>query len=328
MEFFEFAAGDNYKGTLTDSENKAEIRVEDQNSILMPLINMLMNEQKFIDEIYFLDEFPSTDVILPVWNCSPKLVIEYLRNVHDAPYPKTCALSRIYYKYNINGINGPITREYVFTDDMSLVDDIIIICYLNCLESQDLNLLGIHHLFFMMRHKYNIVSAGTIYQALSPSRITWTQIMYSFPSVTWAYTAPSSSDMHMNVSISTMRKRTIWCNLIASVLPRLEADYIPIVYLSAIMIELIQILHENNAPFSRKIRLLQIYRHILSLYNSKAFPKSLKFTLCERRNIIRRVNEQHNQYKYDHFEQFYSVTERFLSDVESQVRNNSCNFLV
>ncbi|XP_029171928.1 uncharacterized protein LOC114941194 isoform X2 [Nylanderia fulva] len=281
MEHFEMAVEDNDdQVTLADSiKAQTEMTIDDENGMLVPLIDMLTDREKSglsIDEFEFLDQFPPTNVILPGVNCSPRQVIAFLISARETP---RFNLRKLHYNYKINSINYTKTDVYTFTDAMAIEDDVIVICYLSCLEQEYLAMPGMQELFAMMEVKYDLVRDNAIHK-IKHFAITWGQVLYSFPSISLVCTytpskIPYSADLciYMDQLTSSIRKRLIWNYQVASILPKLESKSFPITCLIAIEIELNQLANKINASLSRETQVSQIYENTSLLCLSEAFLK-------------------------------------------------------
>ncbi|XP_029162130.1 uncharacterized protein LOC114933706 [Nylanderia fulva] len=291
-----------------------DIDIEDKDSMLMPMINMLKKEQKFIVEIDCLEEFPD-NIILPLPNCiistcRPKRVIKYLQYMHSSA--ELNPVRSIHYTYKIHDTDRTYMDTYTFTSNMSLVNDVIIICYLYCFEPQYRILPGIDELINMMMDKYVLLLDEVIDQLIPYSPITFYHVLHSFPSIGVACTNASMKIPSSNLCKSadfvlpTIRKRMIWCDLIASVLPRFDSDLTSLICLEIMKKDLFKMRNTVKNLFNIENPEEKIFT-TNELYHCKAFPYSLKLKLCERWDIIEKVNEEHNQYKYvDYFKKFIS----------------------
>lgn len=320
------------------------VDIVDTKCMLQPLINMLNDPKKSIDELDLLDEFPLSQVTF--FNFSPRLFIEYMKNMHECFQNRNRDTKVIHYKYE----DTSNTKLFDFTDNMSLVDDIIIICYLYHLfvmltTQQFLNVKAIHDLRTMMEKKYDLEM--NIYN--SPKSVsTWVRVACSFPSISlwcgWLLSKRNNSNKELPTSdlyftfrlypqTFNIRYKILWYYLLSSIIPILKFDLesirFPIMYLVAGNYKIKQVLDTKNINLPYTYTLLQLtYQGTLALCLSNIFPERLKLKICKKWGIIQKDKKQ-KQYKYnDYFKNNdENVVETLTQNISNKELHNFLDFI-
>lgn len=307
----------------------------------------MLQREKSINELDFLHEFPGLEVILPQMNFSPRHVIEYIKNMHEYKCKKDLQkrdMQVIHYKYKV----ASNTELFEFTDNMSLVDDIIIMCYLNHVSNllstrECLNVKTINDLKSMMETKYEIQPAKTLHY----DAITWINIACAFPSISlscgWLlcnHSKKKFSNSNLDFTFTTfpqtfnLKSRIVWYFLLSSIIPVLKFDFksicFPITYFVAENHKIKQVLDtkDRNPMIYTYNSLQKTYQNTLKLCLSNAFPDCLKLKLCEQWGIIQKDMEQ-EQYKYmDYFKNINKIVVGTLTDnISNKEMRNFLKFL-
>lgn len=275
---------------------------------LHTLVDVLKKRPNNILELQLQDNFP-TD-IFPKVLFIPKLIIQYMRNMYtDIIEPSN--FIKFIYKYN----SDDEEKEYVFSNNMTIYDDVITICYLYCVmiskfeykESQP-----VIHLREIMRKKYIICDSLDD----STEKITWFKIAYSFPSITFAIFHHDIIDVSIsfcNTFPNNTLPKIFNVPFLAPFLPQLIKDkYTPLAMLMAFAV-----LIDNNEKCSgEKTSLEKLWQKITDYYFSDIYPISLKFCLCYKWDIIKMEDEN---FEYTHY--FEDVCVEAL-DLISHLRPN------
>jgi len=305
---------------LTRNTRRRTTKIEENDCILKDLVHLLKNKLEkyyikyYISEIELLKKFPPHDVILPVVNFSPRVIIEHMRNRHEhTKYMIEEELIPLkYYLYRYKHNEG--IKCYKFTNNMSLPHDIFTICYLHHLqlatEFKGNELELIENVSKIMIDKYKIqmikknnkmIKKEEIEKILSnPKSIIETRITYSFPSISFPmyhfliskhnYKCQTLFNFSETVDLRRAffgfyKKRYLWLsNVFSSIIPRLDTC-LPLAYLIAQAIKSEKMYYFANPNVGER-SLTEIYECVQRLYYSEAFPMSLKLTLCDTWNIV------------------------------------------
>lgn len=253
---------------------------------LVMILKAISQTPSILPEIFFLHEF-SCNMLYPIEVFNLKNLIEYMvkanemyRNfIHRNPVE----FEMLVYKYN----SGEEVKEYVFSNNMMLYVDVIIICYLYYIVepcSPDHQLAC--DLMKMMKQKYFIKDESS-----NPNEITLFQIILSYPSISFGMlhynTVPILNHIKsFSQCFSNLPNMFLISPWLASIIPVLGSDYkTPLAILVAMAVIL-----DNDNKFS-----YLLYQRILVLYTSEIFPKSVKLELSKNWGIVYMIG---NEYKY------------------------------
>ncbi|CAL1681485.1 unnamed protein product [Lasius platythorax] len=308
-------------------ENLRTMKV-DRRNLLQPLIRQLENIPDTFLEIDYVNTFPSYAVILPEVNFSPRQAIDHMINRHkvvklEIESRTDLLLRTVTYTY----VPVASVIQFTFTNNMSLTEDILIICYLfHLLKTREYFAVKvIQDLYYMMRDKYHIQDDRMKHE--DQRVITEFQITYSFPSVSFQWFGFDPNEDRSQHSFHFMYttfpnlslKRLYWNPMIASIIPRLKnSKFVPIALLTAISVKSNAVVKNPDVP-NTELSLNAIYERILAFNSSEAFPEILKFKFCEMWGIVCK-NEQ-RIYKYsDDFTKYDRVQEaiNIISELKSQ----------
>lgn len=148
---------------------------------LRTLVDVLKKRPNNILELKLQHNFPTNNPDFPKVLFTPKQIIEYMRNTYIDIIPEPSNFVKFIYKYN----SDDEEKEYVFSKNMTIYDDVIIICYLYCImtsKSEYKESQPVIHLREIMRKKYIICDDLVD----STEKVTWFKIAHSFPSITFA----------------------------------------------------------------------------------------------------------------------------------------------
>lgn len=276
-------------------ENTEIAKKKNDINAVIPLIRLLRNffESKACNilEVTFLEEFPPTDMILPVEKFSPKQIIENMIKKHRLTvqnvWKNPKELETIAFNYKIDAKPDKIE----FTNNMEFYVDLQIISYYYFrILKYDLQNKPMQNIMKIMIKKYGI-STEVQTENLDPATITFQRIVHSFPSVTldMFYHDFGAYSLFLRALFSDFKlPHAIYAPVIVPVLPKLNDP--PIAMLTAIALKVSDICRVHTS----KIPLATIYQRVTMTYTSIVFPERLKLQLCKRWDIVMiKENEYH-----------------------------------
>jgi len=174
---------DVFQGIVKYEKNICPLR-----SLVDVLKKMSTDPPTSILEIRLLNSFPETSELMPHELFSPKRIIEYMMEAHGnimkIILANPSSVEKFVYKYNSE--DGK-EEEYVFSNNMMFYEDIIIICYLDCIKAisdsykSEIFRAAIN-LIRLMKKKYLIYDCDPN----CDQDVTWFRIAYSYPSITFS----------------------------------------------------------------------------------------------------------------------------------------------
>jgi len=258
-------------------------------------------------EIRLLNSFPETSEIIPQEFFSPRWIIEYMMEMHGNTlkiiFANPSYVEKFVYKYNSECGKE---EEYVFSNNMMFYEDIIIICYLHCIMTiSDSYKYGtfraVINLTRIMRKKYLIYD-----QPNCAKYVTWFRIAYSYPSITFSIFYHNIVDFSVRpyyIFATLNLPKIFYIPLLASIIPKLD-DITPL----ALLLAFIVFIHSKDRKYGI-IPLRNLWQYVFELYNSKAFPMSLKLILCQMWGI---VHIEENEYKFASYFEIARYDAKFL----------------
>jgi len=245
-------------------------------------------------EIRLLNSFSETSELIPQELFSPRRIIEYMMEMHGNAmkiiFTNPSYVEKFVYKYNSECGKE---EKYVFSNNMMFYEDIIIICYLHCIMAisdsyKYETFRAVINLIRIMKKKYLIYD-----QSNDNSRyVTWFRIAYSYPSITFSIFYHNTVDfsVHPYTIFATLNlPKIFYIPLLASIIPKLD-DTTPL----ALLLAFIVFIYSKDRKHGI-IPLRNLWQYVFELYNSKAFPMSLKLQLCQMWGI---VHIEENEYKF------------------------------
>lgn len=157
--------------------------------------------------------------------------------------------------------------------------------------------------------------------------ITLYTIAYSFPSISYSWLGfepDINESLNSSHYISTtfpglILNKILVCPILASIIPRLNSNFVPIALLVAINVKANQMINDDlKIPNYTDIPLNIIYKRILALRSSEVFPTRLKLELCKMWGIVQKDTER-GEYKYaDYFATYRQEAIDIISEIKSQ----------
>jgi len=246
-------------------------------------------------EIKLLNSFPETSELIPQEMFSPRWIIEYMMEMHGNAikiiFANPSYVEKFVYKYNSECGKE---EEYVFSNNMMFYEDIIIICYLHCVMAisdsyKCETFRAVFNLVRIMKKKYFIHDRPDC-----DKYVTWFRIAYSYPSITFSIFYHNIVDFSVRpyyIFATLNLPKIFYKSLLVSIIPKLD-DTTPLALLLAFVVFICSQERKGIIPL-RSIR-----QYVVELYNSKAFPMSLKLQLCQMWGI---VHIEENEYKFSSY---------------------------
>jgi len=261
-----------------------EINKKSDMQVVLTLMNLLEDffkgRARSVLEITLLEEFPTTDVVLPLEKFSPRQIIESMMEKHR------CTAQNIW--ENSENLKTLVFENNIqYTNNMEFSVDIYTICfYYDKILKYNIQNKLMQDIMELIINKYGIntepqTENGAI--NLDPTAITFRRIAYSFPSVMLDMFYLGSYSIFLRKIFADFKLPSIiFSPVIVSILPKLNDP--PIAILTTIALKLNDMCSGVN-PDS-KTPLAIIYQRVLLSYTSTVFPERLKLQLCKKWRIV------------------------------------------